>query len=156
MSVNAIIGKADAELITCKSDDLLKDVVGLMVGHNENAVAVVADDKKEHLVGILTDHDVMLALNQEGLEFKSALVGDWMSRKVVTCSADAKFTTALKLMGQHGIRHIVVVEGHRPLAVLGIRAVLSTVHEHDEMEISVLRDMAVAGGASFSAHQARG
>lgn len=67
-----------------------------------------------------------------------------MSPNVVTCSTDIKFVEALKIMGMHRIRHLVVVEDERPVAILPIREVLSQIHQDDKLEINVLRDMAIA------------
>jgi len=141
MSVQSLLGKPDLELLSCAPHALLSEACALMVENKANAVAVV--EKETHLVGILTDHDVMRALDNRAGKLGCALVCDWMTEKVITCSPDTKLTQTIRLMGKHGIRHVVVVDGTTPLAVLGIRAVLSKIHERDEMEINVLRDMAV-------------
>ena len=147
MSVQSLLGKPDLALLACAPHDLLSDACALMVKNKVNAIAVIEDGL--HLVGILTDHDVMRALDGRAGKLGVAPVFDWMTDKVITCSPDTKLTQAIRLMGKHGIRHLVVVDGTTPIAVLGIRAVLSKIHEQDEMEINVLRDMAVAHRSSL-------
>jgi CBS domain-containing protein len=107
-----------------------------------NALAVVDG---ETLVGIITDHDVLRCLVDSGPGFSTQLVADWMTKKPVTCTEDTKLTDALKLMAGRGIRHLPVVEHGRPRTVISSKELLTRIHEHDEMEISVLRDLARAG-----------
>ncbi len=60
------------------------------------------------------------------------------------CHSNMRLDVVLRLMGQHKIRHLVVVEGKKPLAVIGIRELFSKVHPDDELAIGVLRDLSVA------------
>ncbi len=92
----------------------------------------------------MTDHDIVRAVHEGKGRIKKQIVANWMSPNVVTCSTDIKFVEALKIMGMHRIRHLVVVEDERPVAILPIREVLSQIHQDDKLEINVLRDMAIA------------
>jgi len=141
MSVQSLLGKSDLKLLSCVAHDYLSDACEMMVKNKVNAVAIVTAGS--HLVGILTDHDVMRALDGRDGRLGVAAISDWMTEDVITCPPDTKLTQAMRLMGKHGIRHLVVVDGETPLGIVGIRAVLTKIHEQDEMEINVLRDMAV-------------
>ena len=104
-----------------------------------NALAVVEDGA---LIGIITDHDIIRCLADSGPDFSKQLVEDWMTKDPVTCTAETKLTDALKLMAGRGIRHLPVLEGSRPRTVISSKELLTRIHENDEMEISVLRDLA--------------
>lgn len=145
MSVNSMIHRETHEMLSASPEILLKEAVDQMVAKNENAMIVL--NKDGSLAGILTDHDVMRALSQNDGELADEQVGNWMSQKVVTCDCNSKLADAMTLMGRHKIRHLVAVENNRPIAVIGIRALLAKLHEIDEMEINVLRDIAVARSA---------
>jgi CBS domain-containing protein len=110
-----------------------------------NALAVVQDGT---LAGIITDHDIIRALADSGANLSAAKVRDWMTSKVVTCSLDDKLSKALNLMAGHKIRHLVVVEDDRPVAVLGSKELLTRIHENDDLELRVLRDLARVTQAS--------
>ncbi len=70
-----------------------------------------------------------------------------MTRNVITVPIDTRLAEAVKLMAFHRIRHIVVTdEKRKPLAVAGIRAILKKLHEMDELEMNVLRDIAIVRG----------
>lgn len=142
MSVKSMINPDIHELLSGKPEMLLKQAVKLMVAKNQNAMVVL--NSEAGLAGILTDHDVMRALAHNDGQLGDEKIARWMSEKVITCDSDCKLTHAIFLMGRHRIRHLVAMQGDRPVAVIGIRALLAKIHENDEMEINVLRDMAVA------------
>lgn len=142
MSINTLLGDPNVQLFVGAPQDRLTDMVELMVENGVNSVAII--DDKNHLIGVLTDHDIMRAIHSGNGALENAQVSKWMTKKVVTCAPETKLTEALKLMGRHGIRHLVVADGATPLVVIGIRAILAKIHEHDELEVNVLRDIAVA------------
>lgn len=149
MSVLNLLGSPAKELLYCSPEDELLDVVCDLVNNNVNAIAVL--DHEENLVGILTDYDVMRALANARGDLTGFVAREWMTERVIACNFDTKLTDALRLMGKHGIRHLVVTDCGVPIAILGIREVLAKIHEKDELEISVLRDIAVAARASLAA-----
>ncbi len=146
MSIENLFGGAGPQLFACHPSDRLERVVARMVENHLNALAVLEADGS--LAGIVTDHDVMRAIYEGQGRLGSQLVSDWMSRQVVTCPLGTKVTDALRIMGVHKIRHLVIADGDRPVAVLGIRAILSKIHQDDELEKRVLRDLAAAAGMS--------
>lgn len=129
----------------CEPTTSLFDAAVEIAELDVNALAVVEDGQ---LVGIITDHDIIRALADSGPGFGGSKVQDWMTSKVVTCSLEDKLSKALNLMAAHGIRHLVVVEGDRPVAVLGSKEVLTRIHENDDLELRVLRDLARVTQAS--------
>nr|WP_306268505.1 CBS domain-containing protein [Pararhizobium sp. IMCC3301] len=142
MSVQSMINTGTHQLLSGTPEMLLKQAVKLMVAKQQNAM--VALNSESELAGILTDHDVMRALAHNDGQLGEENISRWMSEKVITCESDCKLSHAIYLMGRHKIRHLVAMENGRPVAVIGIRALLAKIHENDEMEINVLRDMAVA------------
>lgn len=143
MSIQSLLGGDARPLLSCFPGDLLTTAVNRLVGEASNAVAVTGPVGQ--LVGILTDHDIVRAINAGQGSLGKARVEDWMTRPVVTVTPETTLSTALNMMGHHRIRHVVVTdENGKPLGVVGVRAVLAKLQEIKEMEIHVLRDMAVA------------
>lgn len=102
-----------------------------------NALAVMDE---EELVGIITDHDVLLCLADSGPSFYRQTVDDWMTEKPVTCAVGSKLSTALNLMAKHEIRNLVVTHRGAPITVVSSKELLARIHEEDELELKVLRD----------------
>jgi CBS domain-containing protein len=148
MSVKAILNYDRGKLAKCAPDDTLVQAVKRMVKLGVNALVVASTNDK--LVGVLTDHDIMRALDDCDGRLTSELVSVQMSSKVITCTPDTKLKEALFLMGKHTIRHLVVVEEEHPVAMLSIRDVLARIHQNEILEIDTLRDIAVASRAAVT------
>jgi CBS domain-containing protein len=143
MTIQSLLGPANTPLLACSPADHLMTAVARLVGDGANAIAVTGPSGQ--LVGILSDQDIIRALHAGRGSVATAIVETWMTRNVITVTPDTRLSAAVKLMAFHRIRHVVVVDAEqRPLGVVGIRAILKQLHEIDEMEINVLRDMAVA------------
>jgi len=61
-----------------------------------------------------------------------------MTRDVVTIDIDHAFADCLRLMHQHGIRHLPVVSNDKAVAVISIRDLLGEAVRHHEKIISEL------------------
>jgi CBS domain-containing protein len=68
----------------------------------------------ERLVGMVTDRDVVLRVVAEGKDVKTTTVGEIASRDLVTVDPQQDLDEALRLMAQHQVRRLPVVEedGH--------------------------------------------
>lgn len=143
MSIQSLLAADQRPLLSCEPGDLLTTAVSRLVGEASNAIAVTGPAGQ--LVGILTDHDIVRALNAGHGSITKARVEDWMTRPVVTVTPETSLSTALGMMAHHRIRHVIVTDDNgKPLAVTGVRVILAKLQEIKEMEIHVLRDMAVA------------
>lgn len=151
MSIKSLINADVTHLTRCMPDDFLDEAIAKMVNANRNAIAVM--DGADHLCGILTDHDIIRAvhdLQNKARAIEHEHVSNWMTNRVITCDVKTKLSTALQLMGRNKIRHLILTENALPVAIASIRDILAKIHEDDELEANVLRDIAVAARA----HQA--
>jgi len=74
------------------------------------------------LIGILTPRDLLGALAGR-THSSEARVRHWMTSDPVVVSADATAAEARLLMTRHGVHRLPVVQGGRPVGVIGLRAV---------------------------------
>lgn len=93
------------------------------------------------LAGIITDRDLALAVAARNLKPSSLKVGDLMSETPRTISPDASIEDAAKLMADHQIRRLPVVDGTRLVGILSLgdlaadgaeRAAAAALHEISE------------------------
>lgn len=144
MSLNSIVTIDKKPLIHCLPCDFIDEAISIMIDAGRNAVAVMEGGTT--LRGILTDHDIIRAVHDsqgKARDISGLKVQDWMTSKVITCPLDTKLTDALRLMGKHKIRHLVVTGIDQAIAIVSIRDVLSQIHHNDELEVNVLRDIAI-------------
>ena len=92
--------------VTISPTARLGDALDVMASHNISGVPVVDGNNK--LVGILTNRDVRFARDHE------LTVDALMTKSVITIEADASAGTARKLLHEHRIEKLVVVDnsGH--------------------------------------------
>jgi CBS domain-containing protein len=77
-----------------------------------------------HLVGILTERDLVARAVAEGRDPKTARVREVMTPDLITCYADQDITEASRLMRERQIRHLVVVSrDQRPVGIMSLRDV---------------------------------
>jgi CBS domain-containing protein len=89
----------------------------------EEGIGSVAVCDGPRLVGIFTERDVLRCAG-EGSMFGDVAVGDVMTRRPVTVSADDDVLGAAQLMASKRIRHLPVCEGDFLIGMVGIRDVL--------------------------------
>lgn len=67
----------------CDADTTVFEAAVTIALLEVNALAVLKDEK---LVGIITDHAVLLCLADSGTSFYEQTVDDWMTEKPITCA----------------------------------------------------------------------
>lgn len=100
----------------CSLLDNVFEVAVKMKELNVGAIPIVDQDK---LVGMITDRDIVI----RGVAEKhpgSTKVEDIMSDKLVTISAEATTQEAAKVMADHQIRRLPVVEGDKLIGIVSL------------------------------------
>lgn len=75
------------------------------------------------LVGIITERDVLQA-TAEGVDVDALTVGEAMTAEVITTTDDTSIHDAARLMAQHWIRHLPVVDGEKVVGMLSQRDIM--------------------------------
>jgi predicted transcriptional regulator len=90
------------------------------------------------IVGVLSERDCVRQVIVADRSPEITPVADVMVRNVVTVDLDHSFADCLRLMHQHGIRHLPVVTNGKAVAVVSIRDLLGEAVRHHEKIISDL------------------
>lgn len=104
------------EVETCSLLDNVFEAAVKMKNLDVGAIPIVDGDR---LVGMITDRDIVI----RGVAEKhppSSKVEAVMSRNMVTASADMSTQEATKLMAQHKIRRLPVVEGDKLIGIVAL------------------------------------
>lgn len=100
--------------------DTLRAAAALMWREQTGSVVVVDG---EALVGIITERDILRATAQS-VDVDALTVGEAMSGDVVTTTADVSLHDAARVMAQHWIRHLPVVDGDQVVGMLSQRDIM--------------------------------
>jgi CBS domain-containing protein len=95
--------------------DTVADAARALKEEDVGSVPIV---EGERLVGILTDRDIVTRVVAEGRDPSSTSVRDVASSELVTAEATSALDEALRLMAQHQVRRLPVVEQGRLVGIL--------------------------------------
>ena len=95
-----------AGVLTCAGDDSLQDVATIMAKHRVHAVVITAPDVARP-VGVVSDLDVVAGL-ATGADLTARQAA---ATESLTVSGDELLWAAAQLMSEHGVSHLVVVDG---------------------------------------------
>src|SRR4051794_23491387 len=97
---------------------------------------VVMENKA--IVGVLSERDCVRRLVLAGKSPEATPVGDIMVRNVITVEIAGTFADCLRLMHEHHIRHLPVIENGAPIGVISIRDLLNETVVHHAKVIGEL------------------
>ena len=92
---------------TVTSDQTVADAARIMKQEDAGVVPIVDGDR---LVGVVTDRDITITVVAEGKDPQSTRVTEIASRDLVTVDPQQDLDEALRLMAQHQVRRLPVVE----------------------------------------------
>lgn len=98
---------------------LLDNVYEVAVKMKELNVGAIPIVDKDNLVGMITDRDIVIRAVAERHP-GSTKVEDIMSDKLFTITPDATTNEAAKLMAEHQIRRLPVVEGDKLVGIVAL------------------------------------
>ncbi|MBK4738857.1 CBS domain-containing protein [Noviherbaspirillum pedocola] len=108
---------SNSKVVSCNADAALPEVAALMRRHHVGDVVVIEErDGRRVPLGIVTDRDIVLETMALDLDAKLFTAGDIVMGPAVTVGLDAGFVETLRLMRQHGIRRLPVVDASGALA----------------------------------------
>lgn len=92
---------------TVKAGDSVVEAAKLMRGEDSGIAPIVDGDR---LVGVVTDRDIAIRVVAEGRDPHATTVAEVASQNLVTIDPEQELDEALRLMGEHQVRRLPVVE----------------------------------------------
>jgi CBS domain-containing protein len=93
----------------CLTSDPIERAARLMRDNDVGSVPVVDDTSSKHLVGIVTDRDIVIKVLADGMA-NGMTIDRVMTRDPVTCNPADDIQNAMDRMSQHRVRRIPVVD----------------------------------------------
>ena len=106
------------KLITIKPDTTIREAMETIVKKKIGALLISA--KKDDLVGIITERDILWRLFKEGELVLKKKVEDLMTKKVIVGVPDDELEVAEKFMTVNRFRHLPVMEGNKLIGIISI------------------------------------
>ena len=138
MSVEHILANKGRNVVTIAPDRSVGEAAGIL---NSNRIgAVVVADGEGAVLGIMSERDVVRAVAEGGGGALEHPISGRMTKKVVTCAANAGIDEIMAMMTEGKFRHIPVVEGGRLGGIVSIGDVVKHRLAEVEAEHRALRD----------------
>jgi CBS domain-containing protein len=100
---------------------LVNKAAKLMAARNVGAVLVMEDD---HLVGILTERDIVFRVVAKGLDAEATPLSEVMTKAPHTVDPEKPLGYALLVMQENGFRHLPVVQDGKPIGIVSSRSAM--------------------------------
>ena len=142
MSIGEFCNRA---VIVADRDCNVLEAARLMRHHHVGTVVVVGvGDGENKAIGIVTDRDLVVEVMAPNLDPETVTVGDIMADPLCSVREKDGVFDAIRLMRQHGVRRIPVVDDNGYLqGILTIDDVISLLAEEmDELAKSIVREQA--------------
>jgi CBS domain-containing protein len=118
MIVKTILASKGSEVVSVEPTADLVAAAKLLVKHRIGVLVVT--DVGSHLVGILSERDIIRVLAENGGAALQMSVAEVMTRDVLTCDITDSTNSVLKRMTTGKFRHMPVLENDRVVGLVSI------------------------------------
>lgn len=141
MKVSHILKDKGKSFHSIEPDQLLCDAVALMMQHKIGSLIVM---KNGQLESIVTERDVMGAVDAHKDNITSIMVSEVMAPKLVTCCSDDSINQAMDMMTNNmtnkRIRHLPVVDDGKLEGVISIGDIVHALLTETKFENRLLKN----------------
>jgi CBS domain-containing protein len=143
ITVKDILSKKGMAVISIKAGSPLMDAVKLMRVHKIGAVLVLGD--KESIEGILTERDILNAVDKYNGNIEKVKVDDMMTRNIIIAIPDDDIQYLMGIMAKNRIRHIPIVNKNKIEGLVSVRDLIQLKLENVEFQNRLLSDYIESG-----------
>jgi len=143
MNVETILRNKGDWVATIRPDATIADAVNTLNRERIGALVVSADGNS--VDGMLSERDIVIALDDYGTELLSRPVDEIMTRNIVTCDPADTVQELMAEMTNRRFRHIPVVKDGRLRGIVSIGDLVKNRLDEVEFEANSLRSF-IAGG----------
>ncbi len=115
----------DLGVVSIPADATVREAAKKMAEVNVGCVCIL--DEKGRLLGLFTERDILKRVLLKDLRTDATRVSEVMTRQIVTARPEQPHTDGMRLMREHHIRHLPVVEPDG--TVLGVLSIRDLVRE---------------------------
>lgn len=137
MLVADLIKRKGGDVYSVTANEPVTTAVALLCAKRIGAALVLDDDG--NVAGILSERDLVRAMNRFGRDMFDKKVGDLMTAPVVTCAPADPVAAIMGMMTAQRFRHVPVVEESALVGMISIGDVVKSRIEEAQSEVDALR-----------------
>jgi len=135
-SISEILGHKGSAVWSISPNATVFEAIQLMADKNVGAVLVTENDK---LVGIISERDYTRKVILKGKASKTTTVMEVLSSHVIHVSPSQTVEECMRLMTDHHIRHLPVLDGEKIVGIVSIGDLVNWIISAQHTTISQLR-----------------
>lgn len=143
MNVASILKLKGRAVSTARPNASLLDVAKKLGTKKIGAIVVVGENG--HVVGIISERDIIRAVSERGAQALSLMVSEVMTRNVVSCRETSEIDELMETMTKGRFRHMPVIEDDALVGIISIGDVVKFHVAEVEMEVSAMRNYLATG-----------
>jgi len=135
--VYSVLKQKGNKVVTAVADQSIASFAALLYAHKIGATPVL--DAENHVVGIISERDVIRGIIEHGAAVLTMPVSSLMTRLVSTCSLDDRIGDVLEMITLNRTRHIPVLSNGKLEGIISIGDVVKQLLEEAQYEVHSLR-----------------
>ena len=150
MSIASILSSKGTAVFHVAPGMLVRAVIQILGERRIGAILVMDEpdpasgNSSDRLLGILSERDVVRAMAQDGAAVLDQPASSLMTKVLFTISPTASIADAMRIMTDHRVRHLPVIEDHALVGVVSIGDIVKARLGEQANEVESLR--AYVGG----------
>jgi CBS domain-containing protein len=140
MRVGQILRTKRPDVVIISPDATVRSAVALMKQERVGALVIV--DSERHLLGVISERDIVHSLASEGAALLLAPVRDVMQSDGPVATVDDSIQSVMQAMTASRARHVPIVEADRMIGIVSIGDVVKSRLDEKMQENDVLQDLA--------------
>lgn len=116
-TVGAILANKGQQVWTISPEATVYEAIRVMAEKNIGALLVVKDGKP---VGMISERDYARKIVLQGRTSRDTRVSEILSSRLISATPQTSVAECMRLMTEHRIRHLPVLEGDRVLGIVSI------------------------------------
>ncbi len=139
MKVESILRSKGTRVVTTRPDATIATVAGTFKREGIGAMVVTADGR--HVLGLISETDIISGLAEHGARLLHLAVADLMQGGIAMCAPDESLEWVMARMTHHRVRHIPVARDGALCGIVSIGDVVKSLLHDLQLEANVLRDV---------------
>ncbi len=140
MLISQILRTKRPDVVTISPGAAVSSAIALMTREHVGALLVV--DEEQHLLGVISERDIIHSLDSRGTQLMDAQVSGIMRTDGPVAALEDTVMSVMEVMTAARARHVPIIRYGRPIGVVSIGDVVKSRLDETIRENGVLRDFA--------------
>jgi CBS domain-containing protein len=140
MRISQILRNKRSDVVVISPDATLRTAIALMTRERVGALLVV--DEEQHLLGVVSERDIIQSLDLDAPDLIVTLVRRIMRTDGPVATLEDSLQSVMEVMTATRARHVPIVKYGRPIGIVSIGDIVKSRLDETMQENSVLQDIA--------------